>query len=265
MKIFTLYEHLLEEEVVTKNSEGCVAKFGRELFADQLGGDEPNTKIENEFAKMIHKFTETEYGEDVSPKFIKAMKNLQTCMSAYPEILHPSGQYVYRGTVIPFKYFFSKYKTVTDQGDFNYIYKPRGIVQSWTEDRDTGINYAFGKDYINMNRRLQVILKDISTPDYDEKTDKEKIDYFIKELNYQNFLTFRIPVMLTHEATPQSFLFKGKYFAQLSKFPDESEILRVGNSPITCIGKVHEMIPKLCSELNRLKKGIDIRNDDFID
>lgn len=262
MQIFNIYENIIKEDEINTNSQSCITQFGRELFGDQLGGNERNTRIEDRYAEMIKDFTDNQFGDAISSKLIKSLKNLQSCISTYPEVLHPEG-IVYRGTNIPFKYLFMNYQNIDNDGNFQYIYKAKSMVQSWTENKTTGMQYAFGYKLMHMSGQLRNIMNKLSNSDYDTISDDDKMTWLLHEINMNNFLSDRIGVLLQHTATPDSFLFKGKYFNQLSKFSGENEILRIGKSPLNCWAHIPPMVVKLLNELNRLKKPLGITSDDF--
>jgi hypothetical protein len=259
MKIFNLYEHIVEEEVVTQKAESCISNFGHELFGDELGGKEKNTRIENNMVDLLKDFTDNQYGEETNSKLKSGLKVLKSCMSTYPEVLMPDNSVAYRGESIPFKYLFQNYKDINDNGSFTYLYKAKSLVQSWTESYKVGSNYVLNQ----INAKLEKILNTITNPDYDTLSDVEKIKWLSREIDYTNFLTYNIGVLLSHMAAPDSFLFKGKYFNKLSTFDDEFEILRVSKEPIRCVGSINPALAKLTSELNKFKKQLDITSDDF--
>src|ERR1700719_2699149 len=109
MKIYKLYESL----IIEASAEACVKKLGYELFGHELGGKEKNTGLENQYIRAISDFTDNQYGEETTPEFIKAMDTLKGCMKEYPEVLIPESTDVYRGIVIPVKYFIDKKQPIS--------------------------------------------------------------------------------------------------------------------------------------------------------
>lgn len=265
MKIFKLFEHLIKEEQVTQNIESCFKKFGSELFDDELGGTEPNTPTERSYVDLIRDFTDNQYGEAIIPEFKVAIKGLHSCMAAYPEVLHPEG-IVYRGSRLPFKYFYNNYANIGSNGVFPYIYKAKSLIQSWTDSEDIAIGFGYGDNYTNMNEFLERVLDMIEGKSYDSLDDSQKIKMLTKAIDRHNFLSQPVEFVISHKASPDEFLFKSKYFDKISSMShEENEVLRINKAPLNCTGKTHPSIGKLCSELNRLKKPLRITADDFND
>jgi hypothetical protein len=260
MKIFNIYEHVIKEEEVTHSVEACVSQFGRELFGDELGGKERNTAHENSIVDMLKAFTDNEYGEETNSKLKVAVKKLKACMSVYPDVLIPDNIPAYRGETIPFKYLYKNYKQINENGSFPYIYKAKSVIQSWTE------NLAIGTKYANKNiddSTIEQVLEGIVFETYDEASDEGKIKWLKHKLDYFNFLPYDIGVLIEHIASPDSFLFKAKYFNKLSTFDNEDEVLRITNDPLQCVASVNPAFYKLVHELNKYSKQLDITNDDF--
>ena len=144
MKIYKLYESVLRENKATS----CVKAFGYELFGDQLGGKEPNTNTERNYAEEIKDFTDNMYGEATTPEFIEALQHLKYCMSEYPEILIPEETTVFRGTMIPIKYFIQKNQQINLTGRNDYIYKANSQIQSWSIAYENAANFGTYDDLI---------------------------------------------------------------------------------------------------------------------
>jgi hypothetical protein len=138
MKIYKLYESLINEVEI----QACVNKFGYELFATELGGTEKNTGIENQYVRDISDFTDNMYGEDVTPEFISAMKNLKACMQQYPEVLIPEKTKVFRGITIPIKYFIDKKQEINLTSANPYTYKASSKIQSWSTEFDIAATFG---------------------------------------------------------------------------------------------------------------------------
>jgi hypothetical protein len=214
MKLFKIYESILHEETST-GIQACANKFGKELFADQLGGTEPNTSIEDRYHDLIAYFTVSEFGHNLNHETVQALKDLQNCVSAYPEVLYPEGT-VYRGTQMRLYDILQKYQP-HDMG-LQITYKAKSVVQSWTDEYN--VSTIFGSFTSLSFDELVSAIKDplVHLPD---------LDLLISKTN--------IGVILHHTATPDQFLFKGKYLNKLGSQGSESEVLRVGNDPIECI------------------------------
>lgn len=260
MKIFSLYEHVIKEEATTKGVESCVAEFGHELFGDELGGSEKNTPIENSLVDMIRTFTDNQYGEETSPELISGVKKLKICTSTYPDVLLPDNAVAYRGTTIPLKYLYKNYKQLNEHGSFSYIYKAKSPIQSWTESKEVGEKYA---NKVIDDTTIDTILEAIVFETYQNMNDEEKIKWLKRQLDYFNFLPYNIGALIEHLATPDSFLFKAKYFNKISEYEEEHEILRISNAPLQCVANVHPAFYTLVNELNKFKKQLELTDDDF--
>jgi hypothetical protein len=209
MKLVKLYESVLREG----DAEACVSKFGKILFADQLGGDEKNTNIEDKHLDALYNFTDSDFGRDTNPYLIKAVNNLRNCMDMYPEVLKPDGEMVYRGTCAPVSWFINNGAIPTKKSPQPYEYRSKNHVQSWTNDSYVAGEFS-GKHNLNDFCRLN------------------KVNYDDAESMIPRISKTRIPVVLEYKATEKDFLFKSKYFNILSDISDEHEVLRVENSPI---------------------------------
>lgn len=86
--------------ICESNTQDCFELFGEELFGEEMGGTEKNTEIQKEYAKSIREYTGEDFGDNITPKMIEAVKNLRHCMSKYPEVLINNGTKIYRGLKI---------------------------------------------------------------------------------------------------------------------------------------------------------------------
>lgn len=215
MKLYTLYENLIKETSV----EACVTQFGSELFADQLIGNEPNTRKEDNYIELIKRFTDNEYGEETNPDFMKAMTNLKGCMNTYPEILIPEKTNIYRGLTIGMDYFIINKIIIDTKNPIPYSYKARSKVQSWSTSYDSAS--LFGNNEI---------LNEIAAPlDFNIFNVPEMRQRLLKFLLKENV---RMAFVLEYNTNKSEFLFKSKYFRKLSEAPHEDEVIRFGNKLI---------------------------------
>jgi hypothetical protein len=194
MKLLRLYENVIREG----QAKGCVAKFGVELFGDQLNGKEANTNTEELYLKYIERFTEDNFGVTMGEDFLKSIEHLKGCMSSYPEVLVPSKTTVYRGEVIPVTWFL-KNKIQFSNTPVGFTYETPAPIQSWTENRETAAGFTY-----------------------------EATGVFLKKYSY-----LKVPIILEHYADETEFIFKAKYFDALSSNPGEMEVLRLGNEPLS--------------------------------
>jgi hypothetical protein len=217
MKLYKLYENSLNEVKI----EACLKGFGLELFGDELGGSEKNTNTENRYVEYIQDFTDNKYGEETEPEFIKAISILKKCINSYPEILVPEKTIVYRGLTLPLNYFIDNKKEIPINGEFNYMYKASSPIQSWTKNFD--IAATFGNNDIVNEVANKVNFRNINIKDETHLND------FLNDMLKENI---RLPFILVHQSSPSEFIFKSKYFKELSMATHEDELIRFTNKPI---------------------------------
>lgn len=222
MKLLRLYENIIREG----QAKSCVAKFGVELFGDQLNGKEANTSTEELYLKYIERFTEDNFGVGLTADFAKSIHHLKSCVSSYPEVLVPSKTTVYRGEVIPVTWFL-KNKVQFSNTPVGFTYETPAPIQSWTENRETAAGFTFeatgdghweemGEEFLEYMGR---------------GTDGE--DRFFTEVFLKKYSYLKVPIILEHYADESEFIFKAKYFDALSSNPGEMEVLRLGNEPLS--------------------------------
>jgi hypothetical protein len=215
MKIYKLYESIISESEITS----CVKKFGYELFGDELGGSEKNTGIENQYVRDIADFTDNMYGEETTPEFVSAMKNLKSCMRQYPDVLIPDKAKVYRGITIPLKYFVDTKQVINLTTPNPYVYKASSKIQSWSTDFE--IASTFGNHDTLNELSNNIDFSELNTP-------KDRRDFLLEMIDED----LRIAFILEYSTNPNEFIFKAKYFKILSIANDEDEIIRIDNKPI---------------------------------
>lgn len=223
MKILKLYNDLLTETKI----ESCVNNFGYELFGNQLGGKETNTDLENSYIKTISDFTDTKYGEQITPEFIKTVNKLKTCINQYPEVLIPEKTKVYRGLNIALSDIIKQNQIINLKNTIPYIYKSKYKIESWTTNYD--IAATFGN-----HDKLNEIAKDINFNDYKSS---EKRQELLKQLLSSNL---KIAFILSYDSNQEEFMFKSKYFKKLSMANHEDEIIRFSNKPIKVEAKFND-------------------------
>jgi GNAT superfamily N-acetyltransferase len=200
----------------------CLDKFGKELFGDQFGGHEKNTRLEDEYVKLINQFGAIAFGQGIDPKFINAMVDLKKCMSTYPEVLINEPETIYRGSNIPLS-FFIKNRIKISEEPIDYTYNPRTIVQSWTPN--IVISKIFSKPNNVLNKIGGVFIE------YHKKGLKAEDKFFTEILTKPEYLNAQIPIIYITQSNESEFLFKHKYFNELTK-TDEDELIRVSMEPI---------------------------------
>lgn len=238
MKLIKLYEGIIREN----NAQSCVSKFGEILFANPLGGDEKNTKLEDKYVKTIYNFTDYDFGNNLKPAVEKAIIDLKDCMSTYPEVLKPTVEVVFRGASAPIIEFIRNGRLPTYNEAEPFVYRARSPIQSWTEYESVAENFGDGT-------KLNELAKFID--DYDELT----LDFLIPKL-----LKIRIPVILIYKSSSKDFLFKGEYLNKLSSFGTEHELIRVEDTPIKVNAYLNEKWLSMASVrlINKLNDLLDI-------
>lgn len=260
MKIFEIYKNVLRENEANTTAEFCFNKFGNQLFADQLGGNEPNNETEKKYVILLRRFTNNEYGSDINSETIKALNDLRDCMYKFPEILVTEG-IVYRGTRVPFKVIFDNINNFREN-QIPYTYKAKSILQSWSEDFGIGEEYAYGKRSDN----LPTAFKDFQKVKYNyvNMNEKEQIRFLSHLIDKYGFTAKNVPIVLAVDASEKEFLFKGRYFRYLSNYEHEEEVLRFGNSPLDCTLISSPIVLSLALEIKKYFKQLGLDADDFV-
>ena len=248
MKLLKLYENIITEN----EAEKCVKLYGRELFGTQFGS-EMNNNLEKKTARDIRMFTDLDYGTKLNSEFVKEIKNLQKCISSFPEILQSEGL-VYRGEKISIRELLPYIKTLNDNGELTFKYNSKSPIESWTSNYDTAMDYSQNHNKDNYEK-LMNILKSFS-----ELKTNEEMGNFITEIINDGFLDIKVSLVLKHEANSNSFLFKSKYFNKLSMYPTDDELIRVDTKPILCTsdlfingGKYRTTLFNLLKIINQMK------------
>lgn len=223
MEILKIYNNLITETA----AQSCVRSFGKELFAQPLGGNEPNTTLEDDYLNIISDFTDASYGDSIKPEFLAAIKNLKGCMKSYPEVLVPETTKVYRGLTLPVSEFINSKHIIDTKQLFDYTYKTPYLIQSWSTSFD--IASSFGNNEVLNEIADQLDLSNYNTP----QNRQELLKLVTKE-------GLTIAFVLEYTSNSSEFLFKSKYFKKISANEHEEEILRIGNKPIVVKAKFND-------------------------
>jgi hypothetical protein len=218
MKLIKLYESLLNEAAVTS----CVAKFGYELFGQELGGREKDTPTETNYIDLINKFTRVEFGRKINPGFVTAIDNLKRCTSEYPDVLIPEKEKVYRGIMIPLRYFINTKSQILIDKPISYIYKASNMVQSWSTSKESASLFGFADSIFELyNEYIENGYNKSKSATYQ----------FFEDIKTKHS-DIKIPFILQYSTNKSEFLFKSKFLSILSFQVAENEVLRVDNKPI---------------------------------
>lgn len=240
MKLNNILKNLIKEN----HNNNCIKLFGKKLFDKEMGGKEPNTDIENDYAELIYQFSGEDYGPLITQEFIDAISELKKCMSTYPEVLYPNETTVYRGTTISLQNLMS-ISIPNENESVNYVYKAYSPIQSWS------LALKSATDFVGDDKHI------INTLRYDIEYDNiEKLE--LKDLN--KFLKLRVPIVIEYVSSEKDFLFNIDSFTKLSEFWSEKEIIRIDNEPINT--KLYINYKKIntfgVAFLNRIKSLLDI-------
>ena len=246
MKLVKLYESVIREG----KAQGCLVKFGDELFDPQLSRDdnpEPNTPTEDKYLKLIDQFTTLHHGRAIKPGFVDAMKTLKTCISSYPEVLQPNG-IAYRGDIMTMTDLLGQYSDIADDlekgGIFDFTYQPKSIIQSWTSDKDAAEDFAKVSPFL-----LQMI-----TSYKQVKNDPKALANFAREIS-DSLDNITVPIVIKLDSTSDDFLFKSRYFMFLSQHEYEEELLRLSNKPTRVQGEIIDILfPNVFGILRAVKQ-----------
>jgi hypothetical protein len=126
----------------------------------------------------------------------------------------PKSEMVFRGASAPIMEFIKNGKLPTHNETQPFIYKARSPIQSWSESRDVAEKFGEAEKFNEFSR-------------YVSNFDELRLEMLIPKIS-----NMRVPVILQYMATPEDFLFKGKYLNKLSEFGGEQEVIRVDNTPI---------------------------------
>lgn len=215
MKLFEVYESVLQES----SGQACFNAFGKELFGDQLGGSEGNTRVEDKYADIIAAFTDNEYGEELGDEFMSAVERLYGCISVYPEVLIPDNTMAYRGTSIPVGYFIdNRIPIPTTDTTIPYTYRASSPIQSWSTSEV--VAQRFGTH--DVANELSYMLDD----------EEDLSDVFLRDIWDSDL---RIPFVMRYQTTHDEFMFRASALNALSQHGNEDEILRIDNRPIKLV------------------------------
>jgi len=234
---------------INENEENvsCLDKFGKELFGDQFGGHEKNTRLEDEYAKLINQFGDSEFGAGINSKLVDAIYNLKKCASEYSEVLTPDAEIVYRGSYLPLIFFMKNGLKISKEG-IDYTYTPRTPIQSWTSDEKVAEQFTGVVD-INFDKLSKEFIK------YHLKGLKAEDKFFLDILPKKEYLSTPIPVVYVAKSNKEDFIFKQKYFNILTG-ENEDEVIRVSSNPIGVKLKVNPSMVDIYT-----KKFINAYND----
>jgi GNAT superfamily N-acetyltransferase len=234
---------------ITENEDNtnCIDSFGNQLFGDEFGGFEKNTKLENEYAELIKKFGDSEFGEGINPKLVDSLYHLKQCVSKYPEILVPESEIVYRGSYLPLGFFIKNGLKLSEEG-IDYTYTPRTPIQSWTANEKIAQQFTGVMD-INFDKVGKEFIK------YHVKGLKAEDKFFLDILTKKEFMGISVPVIYVTKVVKDDFLFKHNYFNILTG-ENEDEVIRVSREPVNVKLKINTSLVDIFT-----KKFIKAYND----
>lgn len=237
----------LNKQINENDSDvSCLDRFGKELFGDQFGGHEKNTRLEDEYSKLINQFGDNEFGVGINSKLVDAIYNLKKCASEYPEVLIADAETVYRGSYLPLSFFIKNGLKISQEG-IDYTYIPRTPIQSWTSDEKVAEQFT-GVIDINFSKLSKEFIK------HHLKGLKAEDNFFLNILPKKEYASTPIPVVYVTKSN-EDFIFKHKYFNILTG-ENEDEVIRVSSNPIEVKLKVNPAMVDIYT-----KKFIKAYND----
>lgn len=263
MEIFNLYESLMSEADVSGKAEACVKAFGNKLFGPQLGWAENNTEYESKILTDIINFTQSTHGGRIAidnPKFIGEMNTLKSCLSIYPEVLHPTGEYAYRGIRLSLQKAIEFNTKIHGKPISKYPYHAKTYIESWTEDKTVAKQFGSTTFDYRLMEDIKADIAGLTVGAFGDPITHRKVIIRLANELKNTFPT--IGFVIAHKATPSTFLFKARYFRRLSRFDHEYEIIRLGKEPLICEWEstgtdnfqiLINYIKKFSNELNEFK------------
>ncbi len=205
-----------DEESLTKDF--CSTQFGEVLFGEfkqfYKKEKEKDTLTEKEVFNHIKRFIGGEFVEkEKDAKLEKALLDLRKCISKYPKVLKPNKLTLYRGLTLPIKEVsklkFNPKKPIDLNGTkfvpAKYVYKGKSIVQSWTPNIKSALEFA------------------ITSADSKRHADQKWVQAILKK----------------KFSSSDPLLFNTNFLNSLTKVVDfvdeEDEIIRIEKSPLNSI------------------------------
>ena len=226
MKLYKIYENLLTESKIS----GCLTKYGNQLFAQQLGGTEVNTDIENNHLDLIQKYTDDEFGSELNNDTVEALNSLINCVKQYPEVLEPNNVNVYRGERIKLSYFIENNILIPLKTPIKHTFNAKNPFQSWTENLEVAQSFSNAFDDVN-DKMWENFTKEFKM--VYNKGEKVENDFYLNKV-LKKYMDLKIPVIVSIKATSETFLFKADVMNKISLMDvPEYEVIRIGNSPIS--------------------------------
>jgi hypothetical protein len=226
MKLYKIYENLLTESKIS----GCLTKYGNQLFAQQLGGTEVNTDIENNHLDLIQKYTDDEFGSELNNDTVEALNSLINCVKQYPEVLEPNNVNVYRGERIKLSYFIENNILIPLKTPIKHTFNAKNPFQSWTENLEVAQSFSNAFDDVN-DKMWENFTKEFKM--VYNKGEKVENDFYLNKV-LKKYMDLKIPVIVSIKATSETFLFKADVMNKISSMDvPEYEVIRIGNSPIS--------------------------------
>lgn len=148
---------ILNQRALAATQDQCREWFENHLFGLVFDKQEKDTRIESEIYEAIVDFLDGYYMRSNKKELIDFFKKLMNCKDYY-SLLTPQIKYAYRGIGGSYIGFKKPKKIInhpaTPQGKmyvYDFTYKPKDIVQSWTASEIVASHFAAGcigsKDY----------------------------------------------------------------------------------------------------------------------
>lgn len=121
-------------ETAKYSREYCSTAFQKFAFGEYRNRIEPDTRRESDVFKILYAFVENNVGQE---RLSNALELIQGCKQYYQEF-QPDVRVAWRNTAIAWKHCppIEDFVPATDFFAAPYLYKPKGLIQSFTTDEN---------------------------------------------------------------------------------------------------------------------------------
>lgn len=175
---------------------------------------------------------------------------LKTCISKYPEVLEPNGA-VYKASLMSLSDLLGQYYDISDDvktgGVFDFTYKSKTPIQSWTRDKDNAEEVTEVSPFL-----LQTIRK------YKQvKDNPDALNRFVSEL-IGDLDNITVPIVIKLDANSDDLMFNSAHLMS-SNGEYEDELLRVNDRATRVTAEIIEPLFKSVFEVLKAIKQHEAR------
>jgi len=157
---------------------------------------------------------------------------LKSCISKYPEVLEPNGT-VYKASLMSLSDLLGQYYDISDDvksgGVFDFTYKSKTTIQSWTSDRDNAEEVTEVSPFLLQTIRTYKQVKD--NPD--------ALNRFLKEV-IGDLDNITVPIVVKLDNNSDDLIFNSAHLMSLSNGQYENELLRINDRPTRVTAEIIE-------------------------